>query len=432
MTSRLGRAPFLAILTLVSGAAAALPVYVPVEGAGLAVIAAGEVALLAALFAACRPRLFDLGQSPDDAMLILVPLANIALVMQCLGRTPSEGLRTKRLATWQGEIGPFQAFSAGLSLWVRALPLILPLALVGGGLYSVGNAGCAWFLDWMNTAPPATVDATMQALFGASGFLTLYFFFQLAKRHAVSRASWIPTFFALPFLMLAIALLIRGDRGLGQAIVSLPDTAVMLLWNSTIAGVFALLWLSFGDRLARGESLGEAWNGGMRALYERGGDLVAVHGGAAHAVFIGIQVVIPGIHYLLMYSFTDMVALFEPDRPAYARSAELSTGVRRRLFITQMLGFLLYFFPWLLIAFVGSGYDAGALLMGMMTPTPVAWQEAAIEGFLWIVVVALIKLSVLQLYRARVEAVGRRPIEVVVASPDAANPFAAPTTEPVG
>lgn len=402
----------------------------PQGTAAIAVIVA-EFGLLIAQIALARMRLLDLGQSPDDAFLVFVPFANLALFFQCLARTPSDALRARRLAIWQGEIGPLDAFTAAGGLWARALPILLPISALGALAYGGANAAAAWFLSWMHTAEAATVDSTMWALVAGSVICVVYALVQLWKAGTASRASWIPALFAIPFALLALALALRTSRDLGQATVSLPFEALNLLWDSIPAAILATITLSVGDRLSSGGTLGEAWEAAQKALRTRAADLVAVHGGAAHAVAIGLQVVIPGIHYLLVYSFTDMVVLFEPDKAAYKRSSDLTSGVRRRLFVAQLLGFLVYFFPSMFVSLASHSFDPSAFFQAFLDPSVIPWKEAALGGFIWMLAVALIKLTVLQMFRARVETSNRAPAPAIAAPPqDTKNPFASPTTEP--
>lgn len=372
-----------------------------------------------------RLRLIDAGYDPDDAFLALIPLANLWVEFRCLFHAaPREELRQKRIAGWSKHLGALDALRAALPVWVRGLPVFLPLAVGIGVLYGGANLAAGAFIDWMSTAPAAEVDQTRTGLWIAAAMALAYAVLQTMKRHSATRASWIPALFALPLGFLALALQLRGSRDLGPAIVSLPFEGLDLLWTSFVGALAAVVVLVVGDRLKQGDSVGDAWSAAAQAVRAKGGDVIAVHGGAATAIFAGLQVVIPGIHYLVAYAFTDMVVIFHGEKPAFSFSAELAHGIRRRLFVAQFLGFLLYLVPSLIITGIVSDFDPQAFVNGMLDPRSVSLPETIVGGALWALAVALINLVVLEVYRSRVEAL-RKPVAVGAPLPaDVANPFA--------
>ncbi len=381
-----------------------------------------------------RWRFADIGYDPDDALVVMVPVANLWVFYRCLAQgTPNEDLHNKRVEKWQRAYGPekvgaVSAVTRGGKVWLTALPVFLPAAMVSGLAYGGANDLVVRFLDWIRHGDPDTLESTTQGISGAAAFLVLFALIQLARRQSVTRASWIPALLAIPLGLVGLALWLRGSRDLGMAVLSLPYEALDLAWSSFVGGSLAFLWLAMGDRLAKGDSLSDAWSKTMDLARTRWLDVVAIHGGAQSAIWIGLQVLLPGIHYAITYSFADLAALFHPERPAYAWSTDVARGIRSRVFLTQFLAFTPYLLPSLGIAALTCGLDPNAWVTAFMDPTTAPWYQHAIEGTLWMLSAALIKLSLAELYRDRVALLTTpAPVAAPAAAPDTKNPFAAPT-----
>lgn len=410
----------------------ALRPVLPLEiAAGLTFVATFGLIVLNVFLA--RARFLDLGWDPDDAFVVLVPVANLWVIGRCLfSGTPSDEARERRIQKWSraygpAKIGALTAVTVGLWVWVRALPVFLPVAIAAGLAYGGANELVVRFLDWIRHGDKAVLESTTQGLGGAAGFLLLFAVIQLARRQAVSRASWIPALLTVPLALLALAMWLRDSRDLGMAVLSLPYEALDLVWSSIVGGSLAFVWIAVGDRLEKGDSLGDAISKTAALARDRWLDVVAVHGGAQTAIWVGLQVLLPGIHYAITYSFVDLAALFHPERPAYTWSTEVARGIRTRVFLTQFLGFLLYLVPSLGIIAFTCGLDPNAWVTAFMDPTTAPWYQHALEGTLWVLAAALIKLSLLQLYRDRVALLTSPVPTITVPTTDTTNPFAPPS-----
>jgi hypothetical protein len=426
MTRRLKLGPWLliwAVLSVAQGYVLTATIDTAM-GVGIAV----ALALQLAKVPITAWRLYDLGRAPDDAVLGLVPIANIGLFFQILGGTPKEEIRQKRLAQWEGEITSLQAFGKAFSLLIGGLPIfaafIVPAAMLSAGFYVF----CESFLVWADTAPAESVESARQTLFGAAGLLVLWGLFQLPKRHRASRMSWIPSLFAIPAAMLGLALQLHGSKDLGPFVVSAPYEALDLIWQVLFGSLLAIVWLTVGDALLRGEK--PSFDQVSRNLRARWADVIAVHGGAATAVWVGLQVVIPGIHYLLVYAFTDHAVLFEPEKPAYQRSGRLTFGIRRRIFKAMYLSFLVYVIPAFGLELALLGPEK--FFASLMDPRGIPWTTAVVGQVLWLLMVALSKLTLLVMYRERVELEAKRDAELQAAAPVAPKPVTENVVMPQG
>lgn len=372
-------------------------------------------------------RLNDLGRPPDDAILALVPFANLGLWGQLARGAPREELRQKRIEAWSGDIGSLQAFGLGARRFGAGFVPIMAVALPLGIVYAYGYNLADGYLDWSQSIDAGTAETAMQVLFGAAGLLLLYLLIQLTKWERTTRASWIPGLFMLPALLLGLVLMLRGNRDLGPAISSMAYSAYELSFRSVFGALFAILVLTVGARLAAGKGaaidgvLGDA----RKLVRERGGDVIAIHGATLHAVLIGMQVIIPGVIYLLAYAFTDMTATFEPEKRSFARSSQLTARLRQRLFKIFWLGVLAYVIPVWTIVLAGLGPEQW--VAGFLDPSAYPFWVHAVDGVAWWLVVALVKLSLYEVYRERVarEAAAVKP----PVAPDLDNAFAPPVAE---
>jgi hypothetical protein len=366
----------------------------------VAVVIGGQVLKMAP----AAMRLLDLGRPQDDALLALVPLANLGLFLQLVEGTPSDELREKRLALWSKEITALDAFVKALGAWGRALPVLIVFAVPGGMLSAAGYAGADAFMAWVQKAPPDTQASAMQGLLAVSGITGFYAILQLVKRDRASRASWIPVLLTLPCLVLAGAISFGGaGKDAGPALIAFTYLGVQLLFYAFVATPFALAFVAIADASLRGDAYGAMLDSAIQALKTRLLDGIAVHGGAQTAIQLGLQVVIPGLYYVIAWAFTDMVVLFEPEKPAFARSSELSSGMRRRLFKAQMLGFVPFALPGMIYGMYTLGVGEW-FSRQIADPTSGTTAEEIVLGTLSMLMVALVKATVLVVYKDRVAA----------------------------
>lgn len=467
MSTRLTMVPWLLIWAVLAGGQVAAG-YALVEKPPLVIGIILALQLAKAPFAAAR--LHDLGRPTDDWILGLVPIVNVGLWWQLVGRTPSAAVREKRIAAFSSELSALRAFVEGLRLFGRGAPILLPLVLVFSVGYGAIDLAADEIVDalrpppsppakWNKIPDPANpdddgdgltdedesrlktnplhpdsdhdqltdgaevndygtdpsrpdtngdgrsdrqeleerADLWRLAAWGLVIALIPYFLLQLAKRGSATRASWIPALLVLPTVLFAIALQVRVPRDQGLVVTVLVYNGLDILWGTLFGSVLAVITVIVGDRLRRGAAPFDA-----EAIRARLGDVVAVHGGVYQAVYVGLQVLIPGIYYALAYAFADISAVLEPERPSFARSASLTAGIRRRVFKAHYLGLMLFIVPQIagwLYAFAG---DLDAFVSSLFDPSAVPiWMGFVLAPF-WMATVVIIKLTLLSMWYDRV------------------------------
>ena len=346
-------------------------------------------------------RLNDLGRAPDDAMLAMVPLVSLGLAMQLFTGSPTDAEREAQRATWSGELQAVAAFGKGISVVARALPVFLLIGIPIAGIYTAAFEGATQSLDWAITAPADKVEPYLELLQGVTLFLGAYTLFQVAKSNKASRVSWLPALLFVPSLILTAAFMARNAQGLGPVLMSLPADAVALAWESTFGAALAVAWMTVAEQMRVGQwpGVGKGLGDAISAMSERGPDVATPHGAAAHAVQIGMHLLIPGVYYSLVWAFVDMTALFEPDRNALARSTELTLGIRRRIFKVIALGFVAE--AALTLATGLAVYDAGTVFAAQFDPPAVSWKMWLLWNTLTMLVAAVTKVAFFYMYRDR-------------------------------
>ncbi len=335
--------PYLGLWAVLFGAQVWILVTWLTEATGLAL--GGLVLLQLLKVPVAVGRLQDLGKPPDDALLVLIPFANLGLWGQLNERTPSPERYERRRAAWANQMLAVQAFGRGLGGMVRSAPLVVPLGVVFGAFYAGGELWTVETLLATGDLEEGTAELAGQLLGGLAILLGLYTLMQVVKRQTASRASWLPTFFLLPVLI-AFGMVTLGagpaQHGLGDGAQGMgplvaASSAWGLFWMCIVGATLAVLWVSVAEAQRDGQTLGLDVIGRM---LRRTPDVAAPHGGAALAIQIGLQVVIPGIHYALQFAFVDAVAVDDPERKALRRSSQLTRGIRRRIFKVYALGFV--------------------------------------------------------------------------------------------
>jgi len=340
---RLSLWPYLALWGLLLAAQAwAIAHFVPDHsGVGFALVGLLQLAKVPVAVM----RLEDLGRPPDDALLALVPLANLGLWGQLNRPTPTPEVWERRRGTWLGQLTAVQAFLRGLVGVGRSLPALLPFALGFGGLFAAGELWIVEQLLSVGQRDPQEQQVLTQVLMVAVGLLLAYTVVQVFKRKTASRASWLPIFLLLPAILSLVTVNLgvgaaapTSGQGPGMAPLVLASGAWGLGWMCIMGAALAVLWVSAAEAQRDGQTLrlGPA----LSRMARRTADVSAPHGGAALAIQIGLQVVIPGIHYALQFAFVDAVAVCERDVPALQRSTQLTKGIRRRVFKVYALGFM--------------------------------------------------------------------------------------------
>lgn len=312
----------------------------------------GGPAALGAIFAVqvlkclvAIPRLNDLGASPDDALLGMVPLMSLGLLARLAGKTPSDKARERERSSWVDEPGALRLFADGADTLVRypliSLGLVLPASAlaIGLDLYGVG-----WFLALPSTLSDGGATLSL-VLFAAAVFFGLYFLVQLGKRDSASRASWWPTLLVPPLLLAGMAVRMGGagafsvdmflnPQGSPDLIpILLATQAMWFFFAFTVGGVLATAWAAVAKHsLYGGEDV-------LPRVKRRWLDVTVAYGAANIAITVGMLILVPGIIYALQYAFVPVVALEEPNEHALRFSAASSRNLRRRLFKLLFIAF---------------------------------------------------------------------------------------------
>lgn len=313
--------------------------------------------------AVMQPRLRDLGFPPDDAVWALVPLFNFGSGARMLAPTPSDELRERRVRSWSTQLSAVGAYRQALDrIGSGSLAVVLPLtlglaALIAGVHLTLVDAAMAY-----TQAPRSALlgDGLNAALL----LLLLYTAMQYARRSSVTRASWWPSTLLLPVGLLRLfeALRLQPLQGLEVLVSALPDLAVMMVFNATVFPLLVVLWLlGAADRLS-GEAVQRGWQ-----------QVAPVYAGRDQLVELTGQVVVPGVWFSISYAFAEMLALLRPERPAFAGSAELSGGVRNKLFKMLAIWMLCLIAAQLAVALlVHTPAEVGSLMMTPHLLDPIA------------------------------------------------------------
>lgn len=348
-------------------------------------------------------RLRAMGRSTDDAVLGLVPLANLGLFRLLAGADPSAKKKEKAIASWTDRTSAAGAVWLGLQTAARA-PLAvlglsvlvsLPLTVVG---FRIPEAVAA-FQTWS----PEDIKLTADGLKVVTAVLLLYTVLQWTRRNRVTRASWIPSLLLFPvFMMAGLSHLVSSgavqNAQMGLVVLSLAIQAWYLVYNTFVGAFLANCWTSLGLAASRGEELPDIatlFGHGLAKLRQVSG----AHGARVLAVTLGMQVVIPGIVYALQYAFVDAAAALEPDEPSLKRSSKLTRGTRRRIFKV---------FAFVLLAQSALQMGLGILLVGfeavneaMFVPTAMGFFTTWLWDFLGVVFSAVTGVAFVHLYLER-------------------------------
>ncbi|MBA2321156.1 MAG: hypothetical protein H0V89_08370, partial [Deltaproteobacteria bacterium] len=328
MTRRLGPLSWLVADGLLLAAQAAVVTSALSDPMKVALVAVLQIAKIPATLA----RLRDLGRPSDDALWTVVPIANALMFFICLQRTPSEPLRARAMATWEGQLSALGALGAAVPLMARTAAVGLPLALAFAVIGGLVGRWVVWQLGTIENMDPAARDTLTTTLWGILAFLGLYTGIQLTKTATASRLSWLPSLFFAPLLIVALVVTFveQAKLGMGLALMVFLQQAWTMWWMSFGGAATAIGWVRSADHVAAGRDLptGDVYAEVARRTLEVAGP----HGARVQGVAIGMQVVVPGILYWLQLAFTDMIAVLDPEKGALSGSGKLTYGMRGRLF----------------------------------------------------------------------------------------------------
>ena len=397
---RFGVGPFLGIWLVLVGLQGAMIA----SGLPKAAIVACLVLLQLAKIWPTALRLNDVGRRPSEALiLVLIPLANAyGFVNFCLGATPAPGIREARRSKWIDLMDWSEALFGGAKLAIRTAAVGLPLSVLLGVTWAVGGRYALQGMEWCSRAGPDTVALAGQVLGGASGFLFLYTVVQYTKRHTATRASWFPSLFLLPMIMVVGALTMHSNgmgREMGPVMMMLFQQAWYLLWSCTAGSAVAVGWVLSGEAARKGESISPSEL--VKQIAARTLDVAAAHGGVKHAVTVGIQVLIPGVYYAIQFAFVDMVAVLDPERPALKRSAELTWGHRARIFRLLLIWFVITV---ALVYGIGFALEPMAdMQASMFDPRVIDVPTVILQDLASVLTTWVLTLALLLMYNERIE-----------------------------
>lgn len=301
--------------------------------------------------------------------------------------------------------GPFQAWSAGVRLAARTAAVGLPMALVYGAVSGGITVGALELADGATTASKPMLELTAQIALAAGAFTSVYGLIQFSKRDRVSRESWWPALFAIPLLLVGLALYLEHSgaaKGIGPVVDSLVFMAVTLVVQTFVGAVAAVVWIRAGNDALEGRTTDGATllSEARRRLLEVAGP----HGAKVHAVTIGAQLLLPGIFYALQLAFTECVVVLDPEKPALRRSGQLTQNMRGRLFRLLLLWWLIAMFAALGAGALIEGKTAPDELVELVTkyfidPSSLSETTALVQELIWGVLGWILTLALLVLYR---------------------------------
>ena len=360
-------------------------------------------------------RMHDLGRAADDAVFgTLVPVANFYLFFSvCLKPTPAPK-RWERLARrHRGQPTWYNSGLPALGLMARTGPvgvlLLLALCVPAGVLLDAAE-GLVPYLQSMDAAERSTLGSGVT---GLAAFLTLYSLLQLRKRETANPASWIPTVLWLPAWLLAglFAAMESANFGtLGPLLLSLVVYPLSFVWYSFVGTAVVLGWTAAFDAAhhQRAVSL-DAVGSAVRGRYL---DVLGAYAARVQLVWLGAQVVVPGLFYWVYTAFVPMVGLLEDpvQHPLTTRSGALTWGMMSRLVkLCLVYAVMLTLIPLLVLAGLMGWAVIPEVVMGNTAAIPTSYQVAfeVLAGvFLWwstAVLYLMYKARVVQLDELRAE-----------------------------
>jgi len=243
-------------------------------------------------------------------------------------------------------VGALSMLKNGFKVVLMSLPLMLPVVLVNGLLFGWLDHQLGKFIMMLQETPK-TAQFTGQIFGVLSLLLFCYGALQFSKRHTASRISWIPVLFLPSSVFVTIcAGSYTGAHSQEEVILSMGlRIALELIWMCTVGGLVYGLWVSLSYTVARS---GRVQTSEAFSILKRAGlGFLAPHGGATMLIYLGMQVVLPGLYYAVIYSFVDHVAVIHPERRSFKWSTFVSRGRRRGIVFL----FLSTLFPAMILRF---------------------------------------------------------------------------------
>ena len=292
--------------------------------------------------AAARAR--DMGISPDEGLKAVLPIANIQAWFGLLGahgQTP------------ENEMSGFDALALGFRSMLSSAAVGLSVCLVASvGVVAATEALIDQLLPVL--ADPTRNQVISQATVFAAVLLFGYLVLQIVNRSTATRKSWFPTLFLPSLLLLALApaLVSRGAEEF--QLVVLLAMSFRLAWGMVIGAFAVLVFVLLTENRRTGDDDSPVLSTAASRLM----DFAPAYGAKTLVVFLGMQIIVPGIYYALQFAFVEMVAVARPETASLRRSRLLTRGIRIKLFRV--------FWVWALVATLGG------LIVGSFFDTPEA------------------------------------------------------------
>jgi len=416
MDRRIGRGAFFGIwaILFVAQLATLANMSSSAEDAGLPLPVA--IAVLVGLqllkFPITAWRLNDIGRPISDSFFfVLVPVANIiGLLRYMTEASPSKARWERRRRGWGDQMGPLEALMRALPLVAKTAGVGVPVVVVYGVIMAaVGDAMLDFAADAAHMDPTTRANLS-QALLAVAMLLALYTGVQFMKRAKASRLSWFPSLFLVPVLLVGLSLYFF-DAGMESNLQLILLTFIYMGWQ--------LLWMSIGGAAlvvavtlaAERARTGKPIDAGsiFAQLGPRTLDVAGPHGTRVQAVTIGMQVIIPGIFYLLQLAFADSIAVLRPEAAALKESSQLTWGMRQRIFKLILA---------MTIVTMGLHFGLTSAIDGVdkamayfIDPREMSFGTFAMGEIIWAVYAWVLQVALLLMYHDRVRYLEERRAE---------------------
>lgn len=415
MDRRLGRGAFFGAWLLLFGAQLGILMQFPQDeqtASNLTLGIAAGVALLQLLKLPITAwRLNDIGRPQSDALFFcLIPVANIVGLLRFMPEgTPSPGLWERRRRGWASQVGPIAALGQALPLVLKSSMVLLPMTLIYGVVMAAVGSWALGVMDWAGENPE-TRALLGQVFSVVAGLLGIYTAIQFSKRTTATRASWLPSIFFLPMTLVALAFTFfqQGTENQLQLIlITLLYAAWQMLWMSIGGAAIVVAATLSTEQLLAGRSVDAA--SVLAEVPRRTLDVAGPHAAKVQAITIGMQVLIPGIFYMLQLAFADTIAVLKPEAASLKQSGQLTWGMRGRLF-KLFLALTLIFMGthFALVSLVDSSQAAMAYYLD---PRPLAFHAFALGEIAWAIYIWVLQVSLLLIYHDRIRYLKERRAE---------------------
>jgi len=222
-------------------------------------------------------------------------------------------------------------FVNGLKVVLRSLPVMFPVVLLCGLGFGYVDQQVGYLIEMIYDDP--TIGHRIGDVIGVvAGFLSLYTLIQFIRRKTVSWLSWVPSLFLPSALLTSIGALTFTGAAPQQPILAFCfRLSTELVFVCTVGGFLYGMWVCLSYNVATRGTLDVG--GAFRRLRERGLSFLGPHGASTLLIYVGMQVLLPGIFYAVLYSFVDHAALLKPKASPFKVSTTAAQGMRRPIML---------------------------------------------------------------------------------------------------